>query len=49
MFPEFSKTEQSMAYNWERAGGLDALEEVQTHQNIEIYKASAEIILKYFK
>ena len=48
MFPEFAKTDQSMAHNWERAGGLDALESVQTHQNLEIYKAAGEIIVKYF-
>jgi hypothetical protein len=28
LIPEMKHTEQSMAYNWEKAGGLDALEEV---------------------
>lgn len=31
------RTDRSIAYNFERAGGLDALEEVQRHQNPQIY------------
>ena len=26
--PEMRQTDRSMAYNWEKAGGLDALEEI---------------------
>ena len=49
LFPEdYRRTDQSMAHNWERAGGLDALEEVQRHPNIEIYKAAGEILAKFF-
>jgi hypothetical protein len=31
--PTIKNTDQSVAYNWERAGGIDALEEVQKHPN----------------
>jgi len=33
MMPGMRNTDQSVAYNWERAGGIDALEEVQKHPN----------------
>ena len=46
--PEMRQTDNSMAYNWEKAGGLDALEEVQHNPNFEIYKAAGEIITKFF-
>ena len=47
--PTIKNTDQSVAYNWERAGGIDALEEVQKHPNQTIYKASYEILEKYFE
>ena len=46
--PEMRQTDRSMAYNWEKAGGLDALEEIQSHPNHEIYKAAGEILTKFF-
>ena len=48
LFPEYRQTDQSMVHNWERAGGLDALESVQRHPNMEIYKAAGEILTKYY-
>ena len=46
--PEMRQTDKSMAYNWEKAGGLDALENIQSHPNHEIYKAAGEILTKFF-
>ena len=46
--PEMRHSDKSMAHNWEKAGGLDALEKVQFHQTYEIYKAAGEITTKFF-
>ena len=46
--PEMRQTDNSIAYNWEKAGGIDALEEVQHHPTLEIYKAAGEIITRFF-
>lgn len=48
LMPEIKQTDGSMAHNWELAGGLDTLEDVQKHPNMDIYKAAGEIILRFF-
>lgn len=45
----WSKTDRSMAYLFERTGGLDVLDEVQKNPNFQIYKQAAEITSKYFE
>jgi hypothetical protein len=44
----WTKTENSMAYSFERAGGIDSLEEVQKHPNYELYKMANDILTKFF-
>lgn len=45
----WQKTENSIAYAFERNGGLDALEDVQKHQNYNVYQAATEILTKFFE
>ena len=45
----WTRTEHAVAFMFERAGGLDALEEIQKHQNYEIYKNAADMITKFFE
>ena len=44
-----ARTQQSITLQFERYGGLDALEELQKHPNIDIYNRCSEILLKYFE
>ena len=44
----WSRSDSSVAYHFERAGGIDALEECQKNGNYEIYEMSATIIKTYF-
>ena len=43
------KSENSVAFALEKAGCLDALEEVQKHPNYEIYMFANSILSKYFE
>jgi hypothetical protein len=40
----WSKTESSVAYHFEKTGGIDALEETQKCPNQDIYLKAANII-----
>lgn len=44
----WDKSENSIAHKFEENKGLDAIEEVQRHPNIAIYKLSNEILITYF-
>ena len=42
-------SENSMAHCFENNKGLEALEEVQRHPNLSIYKLSHDILTNYFE
>ena len=44
----WTKTESAVAYHFERAGGLDAIEDVQKSSNMEIYHMAVELVKTYF-
>jgi|LauGreDrversion4_2_1035121.scaffolds.fasta_scaffold1609528_2 hypothetical protein len=45
----WTKTENSVAYHFEKAGGIDALEETQKCSNQEIYHMAAQLVQNYFE
>jgi Atypical Arm repeat len=45
----WQRSESSIAYLFEKAGGLDALEEVQRNSNYALYGAANEILTKFFE
>lgn len=49
IFKCFEPNHQVIAYEMEKHNGLDAIEELQQHENEEIYKFAFEIIDKYFE
>lgn len=44
----YTGTDHSIALLFERYQGLDCLEELQKHPNMEVYNRCSEIMLKYF-
>jgi hypothetical protein len=43
------RTERSIAYLFERTGGLDIIEEVQRTANYDLYKRAADITTRFFE
>ena len=46
---KWAKTDNSIAYQFELNGGLDALEEAQKHPNKRVYDFSSHILCTYFE
>lgn len=45
----YKGTNNAIALSFERAGGLDAIEEIQKHPSYEIYDMANKLLLKYFE
>ncbi len=45
----WQKTENAIAYLFEKTGGLDALEDAQKHADFQVYKLAHDILQAYFE
>lgn len=45
----YKGTENSIALSFERAGGLDSIEDVQKHPNYKVYEMANKLLNDYFE